>query len=111
MGKDDRQAVAADRPRGRRQEYAEANRQAIASAARRLFADQGYFSTRVEDIATEARVAPATVYSVSGGIFSVAAYDRGYYPKVYQALRRWIDRDFPFTRAWYSNAVIPDLPG
>jgi hypothetical protein len=39
------------------------------------------------------------------------AYDRGYYPKVYQALRRWIDRDLPFTRAWYSNAVIPDLPG
>jgi AcrR family transcriptional regulator len=71
VGKDDRQAVAADRPRGRRQEYAEATRQAIASAARRLFADQGYFSTRVEDIATEARVAPATVYSVSGGKYGL----------------------------------------
>jgi AcrR family transcriptional regulator len=52
---------------GRRQEYAEATRQAILDAARRLFAEQGYFSTRVEDIAAAARVASATVYAVSGG--------------------------------------------
>ena len=51
----------------RRQEYAEATRQAILTAARTLFAERGYFATRVEDIATEARVAPATVYAVSGG--------------------------------------------
>jgi AcrR family transcriptional regulator len=71
VGRVDRQAVAADRPSGRRQEYAEATRRAIVSAARRLFADQGYFSTRVEDIAAEARVAPATVYSVSGGKYGL----------------------------------------
>jgi AcrR family transcriptional regulator len=51
----------------RRQEYAEATRQAILTAARTLFAQRGYFATRVEDIAAEARVAPATVYAVIGG--------------------------------------------
>lgn len=71
MGRDERQATAANRPTGRRQEYAEATRRAIVSAGRRLFADQGYFSTRVEDIATEARVAPATVYAVCGGKYGL----------------------------------------
>jgi AcrR family transcriptional regulator len=51
----------------RRQEYAEATRQAIIDAARRLFSERGYFATKVADIATEARVAPATVYAVTGG--------------------------------------------
>lgn len=51
----------------RRRDYAEATRQAIVDAARRLFAERGYFATRVEDIAAEARVAPATVYAVTGG--------------------------------------------
>jgi AcrR family transcriptional regulator len=51
----------------RRQEYAQATRQAIVDAARELFAERGYFATRVEDIATQARVAPATVYAVAGG--------------------------------------------
>jgi AcrR family transcriptional regulator len=40
-------------------------------AARRLFAEQGYFFTRVEDIAAEARVAPATVYTVAGGKYGL----------------------------------------
>jgi len=53
--------------RTRRQEYAEATRQAIIDAARRLFAGRGYFATKVDDIAAEARVAPATVYAVTGG--------------------------------------------
>ena len=51
----------------RRQEYAEATRQAIVDTARRLFAERGYFATKVDDIAVEARVAPATVYAVTGG--------------------------------------------
>ena len=51
----------------RRQDYAEATRQAIIDAARRLFAERGYFATKVDDIAAEARVAPATVYAVTGG--------------------------------------------
>lgn len=55
--------MAERRQGGRRQEYAEATRQAIIGAARQLFAERGYFSTRVEDIAAEARVAPATVYA------------------------------------------------
>ncbi len=53
--------------RTRRQEYAEATRQAIVDAARRLFAERGYFATKVGDIAAAARVAPATVYAVTGG--------------------------------------------
>jgi AcrR family transcriptional regulator len=51
----------------RRQEYAQATRQAIIDAARQLFSQRGYFSTKVEDIAALARVAPATVYAASGG--------------------------------------------
>ena len=51
----------------RREEYAEATRQAIIVAARKLFSLRGYFATRVDEIAAEARVAPATVYAVSGG--------------------------------------------
>ena len=51
----------------RRQEYAEATRQAIVDTARRLFAERGYFATKVDDIAAEARVAPATVYAVTRG--------------------------------------------
>ncbi len=53
--------------RSRRAEYAEATRQAIIDAARLLFANEGYFSTTVEEIAQQARVAPATVYAVAGG--------------------------------------------
>jgi AcrR family transcriptional regulator len=42
-------------------------RQAIIAAARELFFTKGYFGTTVEDIADSARVAPATVYAVTGG--------------------------------------------
>jgi len=51
----------------RREEYAEATKQAIIEAARRLFSEQGYFATKVDEIAVRARVAPATVYAVAGG--------------------------------------------
>ncbi|RDI44728.1 TetR/AcrR family transcriptional regulator [Nocardia mexicana] len=54
-------------PKTRRAEYAEATRAAIIDAARRLYARQGYFATTVEEIAKQARVAPATVYAVGGG--------------------------------------------
>ncbi|WP_204076340.1 TetR/AcrR family transcriptional regulator [Planotetraspora phitsanulokensis] len=60
----------ADRSGGqvsRRAEYAEATRQAIVDASRRLFAERGFFATKVDDIARAARVAPATVYAVAGG--------------------------------------------
>ena len=51
----------------RRAEYAEATRRAIISAARKLFAQHGYIATKVDEIAALARVAPATVYAVTGG--------------------------------------------
>jgi AcrR family transcriptional regulator len=54
-------------PVSRREEYAEATRQAIVAAARELFGKQGFFSTKVDEIAARARVSPATVYAVSGG--------------------------------------------
>jgi AcrR family transcriptional regulator len=51
----------------RREEYAEVTKRAILAAARQLFSERGYFATKVDDIAALARVAPATVYAVSGG--------------------------------------------
>ena len=38
------------------------------------------------------------------------AYERGYYAKLHVALRHWIEREFPFTNAYYSNTEIPELP-
>jgi hypothetical protein len=38
------------------------------------------------------------------------AYERGYYAKLYAALRHWIEAAFPFTKAYYSNTEIPELP-
>jgi len=57
-----------DEPRRltRRERYAQETRTAILDAARKLFAEQGYFATTVDDIAAEADVAPATVYSSAG---------------------------------------------
>ncbi len=56
-----------DAPVGRRAQYAELTRQAILDAARTLFVEQGYFATKVEEIARTAQVSPATVYAVGGG--------------------------------------------
>jgi hypothetical protein len=41
------------------------------------------------------------------------AFDRGYYTKLYHALRQWVTEDFPFRRPYYSNAEVPsqDPPG
>ncbi len=36
-----------------------------------------------------------------------SAYERGFYEKLYRALRRWGTVDFPFTALHFSNAVIP----
>jgi AcrR family transcriptional regulator len=55
----------------RRDEYAQATRQAILDSARALFAERGYFATKVDDIAAKARVAPATVYAVTGGKYGL----------------------------------------
>jgi AcrR family transcriptional regulator len=61
------EAKAAKSAGGRRADYAALTRQAIIDTARTLFAAKGFFATTVEDIATGARVAPATVYAVGGG--------------------------------------------
>jgi AcrR family transcriptional regulator len=51
----------------RREQYALTTKRAIVDAARKLFSKRGYFATTVDDIAAEAEVAPATVYSSMGG--------------------------------------------
>jgi AcrR family transcriptional regulator len=50
-----------------RERYALSTKEAIIEAARKLFAERGYFATTVDDIAAEADVAPATVYTSTGG--------------------------------------------
>jgi hypothetical protein len=37
------------------------------------------------------------------------AYERGYYTKLYKALRRWLADDFPFRNPHYSNREIPSV--
>jgi AcrR family transcriptional regulator len=54
-----------DRPR--HEEYPDQTRAAVIAAARRLFAENGFFQTRVEQIAKLSRVSPATVYAQCGG--------------------------------------------
>jgi AcrR family transcriptional regulator len=57
-----------DEPRrSRRDEYAEQTRRAVVDAARTLFADRGYFSATVNEIAEASRVSPGTVYQQCGG--------------------------------------------
>jgi AcrR family transcriptional regulator len=56
---------AVDRPR--REEYADQTRAAVIAAARQLFAENGFFQTKVEQIAKLGRVSPATVYAQCGG--------------------------------------------
>jgi GNAT acetyltransferase-like protein len=35
------------------------------------------------------------------------AYGRGYYEKLYAALRHWLAEEFPFGEIYYSNATMP----
>jgi AcrR family transcriptional regulator len=51
----------------RRREAAAQTRQAVLDAARTLFLERGYVATTVQDIASAARVAAATVYTSAGG--------------------------------------------
>jgi AcrR family transcriptional regulator len=54
-----------DRPR--REEYPDQTRAAVIAAARRLFAENGFYQTKVDQIAKLSRVSPATVYAQCGG--------------------------------------------
>jgi AcrR family transcriptional regulator len=51
---------------GHRQRQALATREAVAAAARRLFAERGYVATTVEAIAEEADIPVPTIYSAFG---------------------------------------------
>src|SRR6202020_1249449 len=53
--------------RSRREEYADQPRAALVAAARQLSAENGFFQTKVEQIAKLSRVSPATVYAQCGG--------------------------------------------
>jgi hypothetical protein len=35
------------------------------------------------------------------------AYERGYYEKLYEALKRWVVEDYPFKNPFYSNRELP----
>ena len=35
------------------------------------------------------------------------AYEHGFYTKVYEALRVWLDSALPFARPYFSNREIP----
>ncbi|GAB3897448.1 GNAT family N-acetyltransferase [Kibdelosporangium lantanae] len=37
------------------------------------------------------------------------AYERGYYTKLYQALRHWLAEELPFRQPYFSNREIPDV--
>jgi RimJ/RimL family protein N-acetyltransferase len=37
-----------------------------------------------------------------------SAYERGYYEKLFRALRHWGTRDFPFSALHFSNRLIPN---
>jgi len=50
----------------RRREAGEQTRRRILTAAKKLFAEKGYFNTSVKDIAKESGVSPATVYHYFG---------------------------------------------
>jgi hypothetical protein len=39
------------------------------------------------------------------------AYELGFYRKVYDALARWVEADFPFEDPYYSNAELPGPDG
>ena len=54
-----------DRPR--REEYPDQTRAAVIAAARQLFGQNGFFQTKVDQIAKLSRVSPATVYAQCGG--------------------------------------------
>jgi AcrR family transcriptional regulator len=56
---------SSDRPR--HEEYPDQTRAAVIAAARQLFAENGFFQTKVEQIAKLSRVSPATVYAQCGG--------------------------------------------
>ncbi len=53
--------------RSRRDEYAEQTRLAVIDAARKLFAERGYFNCTVNEIAEAGRVSAGTVYQQCGG--------------------------------------------
>ena len=80
----------------RRQEYAAATRAAVIQAARELFAQQGFFATKVEDIAARARVAPATVYTSVGGKHALLTI-------LMEQLANWQPRERTFERIAYAT--------
>jgi AcrR family transcriptional regulator len=85
------------RSRGRRADYAEATRTAIIDAARTLFARQGYFATRVEQIAQAARVAEGTVYAAGGkqGLLSLLVEEWASFPVRQESIDRLSEMDDP----------------
>jgi AcrR family transcriptional regulator len=54
--------IRVDLPRSRRDEYSEATRRALLDSAGRLFAEQGFTATSLDEVAADARVTKGAVY-------------------------------------------------
>lgn len=54
--------TSGDRPRSRREEFSDATRAALVTSALRLFADQGYADTSLDQVAGAARVTKGALY-------------------------------------------------
>jgi AcrR family transcriptional regulator len=109
-------------------------RQDILSAASRLFAERGYYSVAMEDIAAAAEISRATLYrhfgsrvkilgELSDGAVLASRYLAGELCHIAEggadidALRRWLvrfvlhERRFGgVTRAWYDGTLAQQLP-
>jgi AcrR family transcriptional regulator len=80
-----------------RQRQAQATREAVAAAARRLFADRGYVATTVEAIAEEADIPMPTIYSAFGAK-----------PAILEEVRRLWIRDSEVAELHAEAMMLPD---
>jgi len=96
----------------RREQQAGQTREKILDAARRLIANKGFADATIEAIATQAGVAPPTVYAVFGskrgilqGLMERAAFSSGYA----ELVRESMQSDDPETRLRYAAKIARSI--